>query len=346
MSPGQGGGRGDRSDGAGRGGRRGARGGAGGTGRAGAGGGKGRSGGAGGGAGTGRGGGLPGNVGGATGRGGPARARAGGTSARAPRAERPAEAGVRGRPSTARGLGGEQIEGRQAVRELLLAARRPVRDLWVADGVEEVGILAEILELAAEQRIPVRRVARARLDAEASSEAPQGVLAHAAALPEADLSELAAHPAAFLLVVDGITDPHNLGALLRTAEVAGATGAIVPRHRAAHVSPTVAKAAAGAIEHLPIAVVPGIAAAILALGAAGVWTVGLAADGETSLFDLPVASEKVALVLGAEGAGLSRLVRQRCDVVASIPQRGRISSLNVAAAGVLACFEVFRQRRG
>jgi 23S rRNA (guanosine2251-2'-O)-methyltransferase len=144
--------------------------------------------------------------------------------------------------------------------------------------------------------------------------------------------------------LDGVTDPQNLGALLRTADSAGATGLIVAKHRAAHVTPTVAKAAAGAIEYVPMAVVPGIPAALQALGAAGVWTVGLDGDATQSVFGLELATEPVALVLGAEGTGLSRLVRERCDVLASIPQRGALGSLNVAAAGAVACFEVARRR--
>lgn len=247
-----------------------------------------------------------------------------------------------------RALGGEQVEGRHAVRELLLAGKRRVRDVWIAEGVEDSALLTEILDLAEDARVAVRRVARARLDAEARTDAPQGVLAHAEPLQEHDLETMVKRHRGtvkpFLLALDGITDPHNLGAVLRTAECAGATGIVLPRHRSAHVTPTVAKAAAGAIEYLPMSVVPGLPAAIQLLKDLGVWTVGLDADGESSLFDLQVATEPVAIVLGAEGAGLSRLVRQRCDVVVSIPQAGRIESLNVSAAGALACFEVARHR--
>ena len=253
------------------------------------------------------------------------------------------------RGAAARGLGGEQVEGRRAVFELLLAGRRRVRDLWIAEGVEGE-LVAQIEDLADELRVPIRRVPRGKLDAEARTDAPQGILAHAAPLEEADLDALCRSapgaPAPFLLALDGVTDPQNLGALLRTAECAGVTGIVLPRHRAVHVTPTVAKAAAGAIEHLPMAVVPGLPAAMVRMKELGIWTVGLDADAEASLFGLPVASEGVSLVLGAEGAGLSRLVRQRCDLVVGIPQHGRIGSLNVAAAGALACFEVARHRGG
>jgi 23S rRNA (guanosine2251-2'-O)-methyltransferase len=247
-----------------------------------------------------------------------------------------------------RGLGGEQVEGRRAVRELLAAGRRRVRDVWLSEGLERSRLVGEIAELAAARGVPLRTVARARLDAEARTDAPQGVLARAEPLPEADLDSLAraapAGPAPFLVALDGVTDPHNLGALLRTAECAGATGIVLPRHRSVHVTPTVAKAAAGAIEHLPMAVVPGIPAALSELRRAGVWAVGLDVDADQSLFDLAVATEPVVLVLGAEGRGLAPLARQRCDVVASIPQRGAVASLNVSVAGAIGCYEVARRR--
>jgi 23S rRNA (guanosine2251-2'-O)-methyltransferase len=206
----------------------------------------------------------------------------------------------------------------------------------------------EILDLATARRLAVRRVSPVQLDGATRTDAPQGVLARAEALPEADLDDLAQRrpggPPPFLVVLDGVTDPHNLGAVLRTAEVAGATGVVLPRHRAAHVTPAAAKAAAGAIEHLPMALVPGTAAAVASLKAAGVWVVGLDMAGPGSVFDLELATEPVAIVLGAEGAGLSRLVRERCDVLAAIPQRGDLASLNVAAAAAVACFEVARRR--
>lgn len=251
------------------------------------------------------------------------------------------------RPAAPRGLGGEQVEGRQAVRELLLAGTRPVKDVWLADDVDPAPILDDIVELATEARVKVRRVSRAQLEAGARSDAPQGVLAHAAPLREVDLDRLAARRHGrppFLICLDGITDPHNLGALLRTAECAGATGAVLPRHRSAHITPTVAKAAAGAVEHVPMALVSGMPSALARLKEQGVWTVGLDAAGDTSLFDLAVATEPVALVFGAEGKGLSRLARERCDVLAAIPLRGALGSLNVSAAGALACYEVARRR--
>jgi 23S rRNA (guanosine2251-2'-O)-methyltransferase len=244
------------------------------------------------------------------------------------------------------------------VRELLAAGRRRVREVLMAvDPDDASGILADIAELASVQRVPLRRVGAGKLAAVARSEAPQGVVARAAPLEEADLDELAtgvspssrspnAGPARrrpFLVALDGVTDPGNLGAVLRTAECAGATGVVLPRHRAVHVTPTVAKAAAGAIEHLPIAVVSGLPSALSRLRELGVWSIGLDMDGEP-IDRLTLADEPVVLVLGSEGRGLSRLVRQRCDVVSSIPLRGRLGSLNVAAAAAIACWEITRRR--
>jgi len=248
----------------------------------------------------------------------------------------------------ARGLGGEQVEGRRAVTELLSARRRPVTDVWVSEAIEDSAALTEIYGLAEEAGVPVRRVSRARLDSEARTDAPQGVLAHARALEEAELAELSevgpGGVAPFLLVLDGVTDPQNLGALLRTADGAGVTGVVLPRHRSAHVTPTVAKASAGAIEHVPIAVVAGIPAALSTLVGRGVWTVGLDSAAPQPVWELSVATEAVALVLGAEGSGLSRLARSRCDVLVAVPQHGHLASLNVAAAGAIAAFEIARRR--
>ena len=244
-----------------------------------------------------------------------------------------------------RGLGGDQIEGRQAVRELLLAGRRRPREIYMIDDMTQVDILEDIVQLAAEENVPLKQVSRRHFEAEALTESHQGVLARAEALPEHDLDALASAPGAFLLVLDGITDPGNLGAILRTAECAGVTGVVMPKHRSVHVSPTVTKTAAGAIEHLPMAVVGGIPAALTRLQQLDVLTVGLEAGGESTVFNLPLEVDtKVALVLGAEGTGLSRLVAERVDINAAIPLAGRLNSLNVAMAGAVACFEVVRKR--
>lgn len=280
-------------------------------------------------------------------------ARSGTFSARGPgfaRQDGPREFTPAGRPvpGRERGLGGDQIEGRQAVRELLIANKRKVRELWIASDMEDAGIISEIADLAAANRVQITEVNRRRLDAAARSEAPQGVLARAVELEEADYDELLKNrngQAPFLLAVDGVTDPGNLGALLRSAEGAGVTGVVLPKHRSVHITPTVAKSAAGAIEHLDIAVVPGLPAALARAQQKKVWVVGLDDAADKTLFDLgDLAKEGIIIVLGAEGAGLSRLVRERCDMIVSIPMAGRLSSLNVSTAGALALYEVSRQR--
>ncbi|MCY4257633.1 MAG: 23S rRNA (guanosine(2251)-2'-O)-methyltransferase RlmB [bacterium] len=251
------------------------------------------------------------------------------------------------RRSHTAGLGGDRVEGRQAVRELLLAGIRPVREVNIVAGQNQAGGLAQVVELAAELRVPIKELARTKFESLAVTESPQGVIAFAAPLVEHDLEELL-RPTdggpAFLLVLDGVTDPGNVGAALRTAECAGVTGAVLGRHRAAHITPAAAKAAAGAIEHVPMALVPGIPNALARLKELGVWTVGLDVAAPTTIYDVSVASEAVALVVGSEGRGLSRLARQRCDLVVTIPVSGHLSSLNAAAAVAIGCFEIARHR--
>jgi 23S rRNA (guanosine2251-2'-O)-methyltransferase len=250
-------------------------------------------------------------------------------------------------PEGASSLGGEQIEGRNAVRELLAAERRRTNELFIQADLDSAAVLDEILELAHEQRVPVRSVRAYELDDLARSEVHQGVIARADALEVVELDDLVVEhgAAAFLLVLDGVTDPHNLGAVLRSALGAGVTGVVLPKHRAAHVTPTVAKAAAGAVEHLDFALVPGIPSALERLARLKVWSVGLSADGDADLDEVQVLTEAVALVLGAEGSGLSNLTRARCDVLARIELAGPVESLNVSAAGAVACFAVSRARR-
>lgn len=254
--------------------------------------------------------------------------------------------------SQGKGLGGEQIEGRQAVRELLMAQTRRVHEVWISTELEGSDAVDDIVTIAKAERVPVAYVARKRLENQARTEAPQGVLALAAPLRSVPLHELlgdrppsgagtAAVP--FLVAIDGVTDPGNLGAIIRNCDGAGVTGVILPRHRAVHVTPTVAKSSAGAVEYVPLSVVSGLASALLEIKAAGVWVVGLDDDATQSLFEFTDFSMGgVCIVLGAEGAGLSRLVRERCDLIVSIPMRGSVSSLNVSAATALATYEIAR----
>jgi 23S rRNA (guanosine2251-2'-O)-methyltransferase len=285
--------------------------------------------------------GAPRRPGGGGGGGGGAGGRSGGGDVRRGRPHRPDQR----EPSE---LGGDQVEGRRAVLELLTVGRRTVRQILLAEDQDPSPQLDRIEELAARLRIPVETVPRHRLDAQARTEAPQGVLALARPIEPVSLEDLCAPSRKgvqpFLLVAAGITDPRNLGALLRSAECAGITGVVLPRHRSARLSPTVAKTAAGAIEHLGFAVVGGIPAALSLMTDLGVWSVGLAGESPQSLYDLPLGEGPIALVVGSEEKGLAPLVRRRCDAVVSIPQHGSLPSLNVGVAGAVAAFEVARQR--
>jgi 23S rRNA (guanosine2251-2'-O)-methyltransferase len=243
------------------------------------------------------------------------------------------------------GLGGDQVEGRNAVRELLTARRRRVRELWVAHARDD-GSTAEIVGLASEAGVRVRRVTDDQLMARARTDAPQGVLARAEPVAPHDVDELLADPEAFLVALDGVTDPGNLGAVLRVAETAGVTGVVLPRHRSARLGPAAVKAAAGAVEHLRIATTSGVPALLDRAARAGVWSIGLDARGDADVFALDVADRPLVVVLGAEGRGLSRLARERCDLVAGIPMRGALDSLNVATAAAVACHAIARARRG
>lgn len=264
----------------------------------------------------------------------------------------------RGRTSSAGsryGLGGDQVEGRQAVRELLLAGTRKVREVLLAEDLDPAPVIDDIRQLAREQRVTVTELGRKALDRRSFTESSQGVVALAAELKPLELEELLAlggrggatgigAGTPFLLALDSVTDPRNLGAMLRTAECAGVDGVILPRHRAAHVTASVSKTAAGAIEHLPMALVGGLPAALESLRSSGVWVVGLDGAGPTSIYDLTVATQPICLVAGAEGKGLSRLVARRCDEVVSLPLRGSLDSLNVGAAVAVAVYEITRRR--
>jgi 23S rRNA (guanosine2251-2'-O)-methyltransferase len=247
------------------------------------------------------------------------------------------------------GPGQELIYGRRPVLEALRAGRGIDRVL-VAAGAGERGALGELTSLAKTRRVPVRTVPRGVLDDELDAAVHQGVVAVVAPLTSIELDELLAIPLAggseppFLLAIDSVTDPHNLGALVRSADAAGAHGVVVPRHRSAPLSATALKSSAGALEHVPVAEVVNMSRAIDKLRSSGLWCIGLDGDAEASLFDLDLADEPVCIVVGSEGAGLHRLVRESCDVVVSIPMAGKVESLNASVAGGIALFEIRRRR--
>ena len=204
--------------------------------------------------------------------------------------------------------------------------------------------LAELLELAERRRVGLRRVAPAELDRLSGGAVHQGVVATVEPLATCAVSDLiAARTPPLIVALDGIEDPRNLGAIARTVDAAGASGLILPRRRAAAVTGAAVKASAGALVHVPLAPVVNLARALEELKAAGVWTIGLDAEADRSLYavDLRLPS---ALVVGREGRGLHRLVAERCDWRVALPMRGRIPSLNVSVAVGAALFEAVRQR--
>lgn len=236
------------------------------------------------------------------------------------------------------------LYGRNPVLEALRSGRG-VRKIVVADGVRPEARLDEILALAEERGITVESSPRRRLDDIAHTEHHQGVAGYFHSRPPLGLDQLleTAKPPALLLCLDGIQDPQNLGALARTAEAVGADGLVVPKHRAAPLTAAAAKAAAGATEHVPLVTVSNLAQALQRMGDAGIWRVGLAGDGDRRYDELDY-TVPVAIVVGAEGAGMRPLTRRHCDEVARLPMVGRVSSLNAGAAGAAILYEAFRQR--
>jgi 23S rRNA (guanosine2251-2'-O)-methyltransferase len=235
------------------------------------------------------------------------------------------------------------ISGINAVTEALRAGRATA--LRVSKRTDER--MRALLALAHERGVSIRRVEQDDLDRLAPGAVHQGVVCDLEAAREYDVADLVreAAPPALLVVLDGIEDPHNFGAILRTADAAGAHGVIRQTRRSAALGSAAAKASAGAVAHVKIADVVNIARAVEELKELGVWTVGLAGDAPAT-YDQIDLTVPMALVLGAEGTGLRRLVRERCDFLVKIPMSGHIESLNVSVAAGIALFEAVRQRKG
>jgi 23S rRNA (guanosine2251-2'-O)-methyltransferase len=255
----------------------------------------------------------------------------------------------RGGPAGRRGVMEDRIVGGlHPVRELLRSAQDVTRVL-IAVSRDPVLILDEIEALAAERDIPVERHDRPVLDALTDGLVHQGVVALAPPVPVATLIEVLATAerageAPLLVALDGVTDPHNLGSIARTAEAAGAHGLLVPERRAAGITPSAEKAAAGALAHLPVVPVTNLARTLRQLHEAGVWSIGLDGDAEVVLADHPLASEPCVLVVGAEGSGLARLTRERCDALVRLPMRGHVGSLNASVAAGVALYTLLARR--
>jgi 23S rRNA (guanosine2251-2'-O)-methyltransferase len=238
------------------------------------------------------------------------------------------------------------VYGRNPVLEALRAGR-DIHRLLVLESAPPESRLEAIVAAAGERGIQVEAVPRSRLDDVAHSDSHQGVVAYTGRREywelAALLEEVASEDPALLVVVDGVQDPQNLGSIARTAEAVGAAGLVISRNRATEVTPAVAKASAGAIEHLRVSMVSSIAQALEPIKAAGFWVVGLSDNAEMSYSECDL-SGKTVIAVGAEGSGLHRLVRERCDQLARLPMLGHVSSLNAAVAASIVLYEALRQR--
>ena len=232
----------------------------------------------------------------------------------------------------------EQVYGRRPVREAL-RGRREVLELWATERAVAAEPWLQSLNGLRVQQKPERE-----LSEQAGTRDHQGVLAWCEPYRYADAYELAAVDRPLLACLDQVSDPRNLGAVCRSADGAGATGVVFPAHGSARVTPAVCKSSAGAVEHLPVAVVPNLARYLAEVKRADLWVYAAAGDAETSMWDSDLTGG-AALVFGAEGKGLRPLVRRTCDAAVSIPLEGAVESLNVSVAAALLLYEARRQRR-
>jgi 23S rRNA (guanosine2251-2'-O)-methyltransferase len=241
------------------------------------------------------------------------------------------------------------LYGRNAVYEALRAGRRQVRRLRVAAGAHEGGRLREVVQLAEERRVRYEHVERRVLDREARGANHQGVLLDCGPYPYVALEDALERAAErreppLLLLLDHLHDPQNVGTLLRTAEAVGVHGVVLPERRAVGITPAVVNASSGASEHLACVQVTNLARTIAEVQQAGLWVAGLDSAETATIFDEADLSGPLALVVGAEGPGLARLTRDRCDLLIRLPMRGQVESLNAAVAGSIALYYSWRQR--
>ena len=258
----------------------------------------------------------------------------------APRRKRPQMEAEPKRREEPRELPDDVLVGRNAVTEALKSGRG-INKLWIASGDRE-GSVAEIAALAKERGIVVQYVERAKIESLA------GGLAYVAPVPYAELDDIlkAAEEkgeAPFLVLLDELEDPHNLGALLRTADATGVHGILIPKRRSVSLNATVAKTSAGAVEYVPVARIGNIAQTLKKLKEKGFWVAGADMDGEKAYYEADLTGPLV-LVVGSEGRGMSRLTKDACDFIVSMPMVGRINSLNASVAGSILMYESMRQR--
>lgn len=237
------------------------------------------------------------------------------------------------------------IEGRNPIIEAL-KNNRPIEKIMVNKASKE-GSIKKILAMAKENKVIIQEVDRHKLDEMSESHAHQGVIAITSDYRYYDLDEILEIPRQngedpFFIILDGITDPHNLGSIIRTADAVGAHAVIIPKRRSVQITPIVAKASAGAVEYLPVCKVTNIVDTIKTLKENGLWIAAVDMDGQT--FYQQNLGGPLGLVVGSEGEGISRLVKQNCDFTVSMPMSGNVTSLNASVAGGILLYEVYRQR--
>lgn len=240
----------------------------------------------------------------------------------------------------------DKIEGRNPVLEAL-KAEREIDKILIAKGAEQ-GSVQKIIGAAKDRGIPIQYVERQKLDQLSESHSHQGIIAFVAAYRYVEVEDILAKAAQkgespFIVILDEITDPHNLGSILRTANAAGVHGVIIPKRRAVGLTAVVAKTSAGAIEYVPVAKVSNLAQTIDTLKDKGLWVVGADMDGQNTYYEQDLTGN-TALVIGSEGQGIGRLIKEKCDFIVRIPMKGQLSSLNASVAASLMMYEVMRQR--
>ena len=242
-----------------------------------------------------------------------------------------------------------QLEGRNPVLEALRSGR-PLNKIFISKDIDRHSAVAEILHLAKQARVPIDNVPSESIKRMSLTGSAQGVIALAAAKGYLDVHDLLAiskkkNEPAFFIILDGLEDPHNLGAILRTADAAGVHGVVIPERRSVGLTETVAKVSAGAVEYVPVARAVNLNNAIRTLKDEGVWVIGIDEDAKRTFTQIDL-TLPTAMVIGGEGKGISKLVKENCDDTASIPMKGKITSLNASVAAAIVMYEAVRQRSG
>ena len=240
----------------------------------------------------------------------------------------------------------DKIVGRNPVLEAL-RSEREIDKILVAKGAEQ-GSIQKIIGIAKDKGIPIQYVEKQKIEQLSETHAHQGVLAYVAAYEYADIEDMLKRAedkgeSPFLIILDEITDPHNLGSVIRTANAAGAHGVIIPKRRSVGLTAAVAKTSAGALEYVPVAKVSNIAQTIEGLKAKGIWVIGADMDREQTYYKADLTGN-IALVIGSEGKGIGRLIKEKCDYLVNIPMKGEVGSLNASVAASIIIYEVMKQR--